>query len=63
MRSALASLPGVEKDSVQVSVDDKSARFKVKDPAGFNVNEATEAVNEAGFKATVARTGSAIKAQ
>ncbi len=63
MRSALAALPGVEKDSIQISVGDKWARFQVKDAAGFNVNEAAQAVDQAGFKATVAKTGAAFKAQ
>lgn len=63
MRQALASLPGVEKDSIQVSADDKTATFKVKEPATFKVDEATQAVTEAGFKATLARTGTGLSAK
>jgi copper chaperone CopZ len=52
VRKALASLPGVEKDSIQVDVSKKEAKFKV---AGKLDEEATKkAVEDAGnFKVSI----------
>ena len=54
MRKALASLPGVEKDSIQVDVSKKEAKFKV---AGKFDEEATKkAVEDAGnFKVSAVK--------
>jgi len=57
VRKALASLPGVEKDSIQVDVSKKEAKFKV---AGKFDEEATKkAVEDAGSNFKV----SAVKAE
>ena len=62
MQNALASLPGVEKDSIQVNISQKLASFKVKDPANFDINKAIASIEKAGnFKAKVRTVGTAIK--
>ena len=65
MRDALQSLPGVEKDSVKVSKEQKLATFKVKDPGAFAVEDAVKKIHDAGvnYKVTVNKTGKAIAAK
>ena len=56
MQKALASLPGVEKDSIQVDVSTKEAKFKV---AGKFDEEATKKAvedSDARFKVKTVKT-------
>jgi copper chaperone CopZ len=53
VRKALASLPGVEKDSIQVDVSKKEAKFKV---AKFDEEATKKAVEDAGnFKVSAVK--------
>ena len=65
MRKALESLPGVEKDSVKVNMEQKLAAFKVKDPSTFAVWKAVKQINDLGgkYRATVNKTGKAVAAR
>jgi len=57
VRKALASLPGVEKDSIQVDVSTKEAKFKV---AGKFDEEATKKAvedSDSRFKVKTVKTG------
>ena len=57
MRKALASLPGVEKDSIQVDVSTKEAKFKI---AGKFDEEATKKAvedSDSRFKVKTVKTG------
>jgi len=57
VRKALASLPGVEKDSIQVDVSTKEAKFKI---AGKFDEEATKKAvedSDSRFKVKTVKTG------
>ena len=52
MRKALASLPGVEKDSIKVDVPSKEAKFKV---AKFDEEAAKKAISDLGYSVTAVK--------
>ena len=62
MREALEALPWVEKGSVKVDMGQKLVAFRVTDPKDFKKEDVLKAVEGAGFKATLAKTGSGIQA-
>jgi copper chaperone CopZ len=53
VRKALATLPGVEKDSIKVDVPSKEAKFKV---AKFDEEAAKKAIADLGYKVTDVKT-------
>jgi len=53
VRKALATLPGVEKDSIQVDVSKKEAKFKV---AKFDEPAAKKAISDLGYSVTAVKT-------
>ena len=53
MRKALATLPGVEKDSIQVDVSTKEAKFKV---TKFDEGAAKKAISDLGYSVTAVKT-------
>ncbi len=54
MRKALATLPGVEKDSIKVSVAKKEAKFKI---SKFDEEAAKKAIEGEGFSVSAVKTG------
>ena len=61
MHDALAALPGVEKDTVKVNKHEKQATFRVNSPKEFKTSDAIAAVKDAGFTASVAGSGKAVR--
>ena len=61
MRKALATLPGVEQDSIIVSKDESKASFHVSDPQQFKVSDALDKVKEAGYTPSLAKAGKAVQ--
>jgi copper chaperone CopZ len=53
VRQALASLPGVEKDSIKVDVSSKEAKFKV---AKFDEEAAKKAIADLGYTVSAVKT-------
>ena len=56
MRDALATLPWVEKDSIQTDVDKREVRFDLKDKKGFNEEEVKGALKKQGFPEVTVRS-------
>lgn len=46
MSSLLATLPWVEQDSIKTNGKVRQAKFTVKDPARFNMNEVEQALGD-----------------
>lgn len=54
MRKALATLPGVESDSINVDVKSKEAKFKV---ANFDEAAAKKKIEDLGYSVSAVKTG------
>jgi len=61
VQRALASLPGVEQDSIDVSKDDSRATFRVSDPKQFKVSDALEKIKAAGYTPSLTKAGKAVQ--
>lgn len=61
MRKALASLPCVEQDSINVSKDESRATFRISDPKQFKVSDALEKIKDAGFTPSLTKAGKAVQ--
>ncbi len=57
MAEALATLPWVEADSIKASRETRQARFTVKDPGQFNLDQVRSAISKAGYPSTKLLTG------
>jgi hypothetical protein len=61
VRNALADLPWVDTNSIQVHVEQKLVAFRVTDREQYNLKQALAAVNECGeYKASLTKAGAAI---
>jgi copper chaperone CopZ len=56
VQNALASLPGVEKDSIKVDVKTKEAKFKV---SNFDEAAAKKKIEDLGYSVSAVKTGNA----
>ena len=54
MRKALATLPGVESDSIKVDVSNKEAKFKISQ---FDEAAAKKVVEDLGYTVKAVKTG------
>ncbi len=54
MRKALATLPGVETDSIEVDVKTKEAKFKV---SKFDEEAAKKKIEDLGYSVSAVKTG------
>jgi copper chaperone CopZ len=54
VRKALATLPGVEKDSINVEVSSKEAKFKI---SKFDEAAAKKVIEEAGYSVSAVKNG------
>jgi hypothetical protein len=61
VRTALATLPGVEKDSISVSKDESRAMFRVTDTEKFKVTEAIDKIKEVGFTPSLTKAGKTVQ--